>query len=118
MLLLRSMSHKIETTKCLIVLVPTEKAKKCIMPPHESLRISTPKEDACIYCGCDGEFKNEESGVYYVVSRVPRHAFESGFFSSDRACYCASCVNGCENSLMRKLRGLYAAVRRIGISRV
>ena len=58
----------------------------------------------CMRCGCEGEFKNEETGQSFVVTDVPRGVLGHDFLVSDRSCFCSSCTHGCESAWIRKTR--------------
>jgi hypothetical protein len=74
------------------------------MPPHPSLRISTPKTLLCARCGCEGEFKNEDTGEAFVVTGSSYGELGENFLTSDRVCFCSTCTEGCETSWARKMR--------------
>lgn len=73
------------------------------MPPHESLRIRTPPQMLCGVCGCEGEFKNEETGEYFIATGAERGSLGPNFLVSDRVCHCETCRDGCESWLLRWL---------------
>ena len=74
------------------------------MPPHPFLRISAPKILVCARCGCEGEFKNEDTGEAFVVTGTVLGELGENFLTSDRVCFCSTCEEGCETSWTRKMR--------------
>ena len=72
------------------------------MPSHETLRIRVPM--SCGRCGCQGEFKNEETGEFFIVTGAARGSLGHDFLVSDRVCYCATCTHGCESWLLRWMK--------------
>jgi hypothetical protein len=61
--------------------------------------------DSCIHCGCKGEFKNPDTGEFYVITHSLGLLNDKGFLTSERSCFCATCHKGCESLISRKLRG-------------
>jgi hypothetical protein len=46
----------------------------------------------CIRCGCEGEFKNMETGeIFLLTSAILENA---AFLKSDRTCFCVTCPKG------------------------
>ena len=73
--------------------------------PMAQLRIVVPEIPSdCMRCGCEGEFKNEETGETFVVTGAPYGELGYDFLVSDRSCFCSSCTHGCESLWIRKMR--------------
>lgn len=58
----------------------------------------------CIRCGCTGEFKNPDTGTFYVLTNSVGLSDDMGFLTSERCCFCATCSKGCESLASRKKR--------------
>jgi hypothetical protein len=55
----------------------------------------------CGTCGCEGDFKNEETGEYFITKGAPRGSLGPNFLVSDRVCHCETCRDGCDSWLLR-----------------
>ena len=65
--------------------------------------------DSCIRCGCKGEFKNSDTGDFYVMTGYIGICNDAGFLRSERTCFCSTCPKGdgekgCESLASRKKR--------------
>lgn len=63
----------------------------------------------CIRCGCQGEFQNPDTGIFYVLTNSVGLNQDTGFLTSERCCFCVTCPKGdkgkgCESLASRKKR--------------